>query len=58
MEAGDQLHAARFTPEESASDVNLIGGWLGPRASLDASQKRKISCLWRELTYESSVQHK
>jgi hypothetical protein len=32
-----------FTPGEKATDTHLIGGWLGPRASLDIVVKRKKS---------------
>jgi hypothetical protein len=32
----------RFTPRERASATHPIGGWLGPRAILDAVVKRKI----------------
>jgi hypothetical protein len=33
----------RFTPRERALDTHWIGGWLGPRAGLDAVVRRKIS---------------
>jgi hypothetical protein len=33
----------RFTPRERASGSHWIGAWLGPRASLDAVVKRKIT---------------
>jgi hypothetical protein len=29
-------------PGEGALSIHLIGGWVGPRASLDAVGKRKI----------------
>jgi hypothetical protein len=32
----------RFTPRERAPATNCIGGWVGPRAVLDAVVKRKI----------------
>jgi hypothetical protein len=32
----------RFTPSEIAAGNDLIGGWLGPKSSLDAVKKRKI----------------
>jgi hypothetical protein len=32
----------RFTPRERAPDIHWIGGWVGPRAVLDAVVKRKI----------------
>jgi hypothetical protein len=32
-----------FTPTERVSDTHWIGGWVYPRASLDAVEKRKIS---------------
>jgi len=31
-----------FTPRERAPDTHWIGGWVGPRTSLDAFVKRKI----------------
>jgi hypothetical protein len=31
-----------LTPEERAPGTHWIGGWVGPRAGLDAVQKRKI----------------
>jgi len=31
-----------FTPRERAADNHWIGGWVGPRDSLDAEAKRKI----------------
>jgi hypothetical protein len=32
-----------FTPGESAPSAHLVGGWVGHTASLNASEKRKIS---------------
>jgi hypothetical protein len=32
----------RFTPRERATGTHWIGGWVGPRAVLDAVMKRKI----------------
>jgi hypothetical protein len=32
----------RFTPKERAPGTPWIGGWVGPRAVLDAVVKRKI----------------
>jgi hypothetical protein len=32
----------RFTPRERALGTHWIGGWMGPRAVLDAVVKRKI----------------
>jgi hypothetical protein len=29
----------RFTPTEKASGTHWIGGWVGPRAGLDAVEK-------------------
>jgi hypothetical protein len=34
--------SGHFTPVEIAPDANWIGGWVGPRVSLDAVQKRNI----------------
>jgi hypothetical protein len=35
-------HPGRFTPRERAPGTYWIGGWVGPRAGLDAVVKRKI----------------
>jgi hypothetical protein len=32
----------RITPKERAPGTHWIGGWVGPRAVLDAVMKRKI----------------
>jgi len=34
--------SGRFTPWERAPATNWRGGWVGPRAGLDAVVKRKI----------------
>jgi hypothetical protein len=36
------LRPGRFTSRERAPDTHWIGGWVGPRAVLDAVVKRKI----------------
>jgi hypothetical protein len=38
----------RFTPMERSRDTYWIGGWVGPRAVLDAVVKRKIPSPRRE----------
>jgi hypothetical protein len=38
----------RFTHKEKTPGSHWIGGWLGPRAVLDAVVKRKIPSLRRE----------
>jgi hypothetical protein len=38
----------RFTPKEKAAGTHRIGGWVGPRAVLDAMVKRKIPSPRRE----------
>jgi hypothetical protein len=38
----------RFTPRERAPGTHWIGGWVGPRAVLDAVVKRKIPSPRRE----------
>jgi hypothetical protein len=34
--------SCRFTPEERAPDTHWIGGWVSPRAGLNAVEKRKV----------------
>jgi hypothetical protein len=41
----------RFTPREGDSGTNWIGGWVGPRAGLDAVAKRKILNPSRDLEH-------
>jgi hypothetical protein len=41
-------HPGRFTPRERAPGTQCIGGWLGPRAVLDAVVKKKIPSFRRE----------
>jgi hypothetical protein len=38
----------RFNPRERARGTHWIGGWVGPRAVLDAVVKRKITSPRRE----------
>jgi hypothetical protein len=38
----------RFTPGERTPGTHCAGGWVGPRADLDAEAGRKILCLYRE----------
>jgi hypothetical protein len=45
---GDEESASRpgrFTPRERVRGSHWIGGWMGPRAVLDAVVKRKIPSL-------------
>jgi hypothetical protein len=45
IEAGDQLHDLATLPLEEYSQHPLnVKSWVGPRASLDALEKREISC--------------
>jgi hypothetical protein len=34
----------RFTPRESTPGTHCTGGWVGPRAGLDAGARRKTLC--------------
>jgi hypothetical protein len=45
----------RFTPRETAPDTHWIGGWVDPRAVLDAVVKRKIPSPHRELNPRSPI---
>jgi hypothetical protein len=38
----------RFTPKERAPGTHCMGGWMGPRAVLNAVVKRKIPSLRQE----------
>jgi hypothetical protein len=40
---------SRFTPGEGTSDTHKMGGWVGPRAGLDAVTKRETLSPCREL---------
>jgi hypothetical protein len=43
MEVSGQLHTlAALTPRERVPDTHWIEGWMSPRISLDAIDKRKI----------------
>jgi len=49
MEVSDQLHApAALPPGKEPPGTHWIGGWVGPRAVLDAVEKRKIPSPRRE----------
>jgi hypothetical protein len=39
----------RFTPRERSPDTHWIGGWMSPRAGLDAVETRKIPSPRRDL---------
>jgi hypothetical protein len=42
---GDELSASRtfcFTPGDTTPSTHCIGGWVGPRSGLDATEKRKF----------------
>jgi len=43
-----------FTPRERAPGTHWIGGWVVPRAGLDAMVKRKIPSSCRDLNPHSS----
>jgi hypothetical protein len=45
----------RFTPRERAPGTHWIGGWIGPRAVLDAVMKRKIPSPRRESNPRTQV---
>jgi hypothetical protein len=44
----------RFTPGERAPDTHWIGGWVGPRAVLDAVV-RKIPSFRRESNHRTPI---
>jgi hypothetical protein len=48
MGVSSQHHApAALTPGERDPGTHYIGGWVGPRAGLDAEVRGKILCLCR-----------
>jgi hypothetical protein len=50
MEVSGQHHApAALYPGERTPGTHWTGGWVGPRADLDAKARRKILCLCRGL---------
>jgi hypothetical protein len=60
MEVGGQLKAPPGLPPPfpeggKASGAHWMGGWERPRTDLDAVEKRKMSCLSRELNSDSSA---
>jgi hypothetical protein len=46
-----------FTPRERAPDTHWIGGWVGPRAVLNAVVKRKIPSPRRESNSRTPIVH-
>jgi hypothetical protein len=48
-------HLGRFTPRERAPPTHWIGGWVGPRAVLDAVVKRKIPSPRRESNHRTPI---
>jgi hypothetical protein len=58
MEVSGQLHApAALPPRERAPGTHWIGGWVGPRAVLDAVVKRKIPGPRRESNPRIPIVH-
>jgi hypothetical protein len=55
MEVSGQLHAPAAYPRERAPRTHWIGGWMGPRAVLDAVVKKIISSPRRELNPRSPI---
>jgi hypothetical protein len=45
-------HPGLFTPRERAPGAHWIGGWVGPRAVLDAVVKKKFQAPAGNLTLE------
>jgi hypothetical protein len=44
-------------PQGKSRWYPLVGGWVGPRAVLDAVVKRKISSLLRESNPRNPIRH-
>jgi hypothetical protein len=47
-------HPGRFTPRERAPGTHGIGGWVVPRAGLDAEVRRKIPSPYRDSNSKST----
>jgi hypothetical protein len=57
---GGEWSASRsghFTPKERGRGTHSIGGWVGPRAVLDAMVKRKIPRLRRKSNSRTPIVH-
>jgi hypothetical protein len=48
MEMSGKLHAPAALPLENLSNIYWKRGWVSPRAGLESSKKRNISCLVQE----------
>ena len=48
-------HCTNLTVLQTATRTHWIGGWVGPRSSLDVLEERKISCPCWELNPRSST---
>jgi hypothetical protein len=56
MEVSGQLHTpAVLPPRERVTSIHWIGGWVDPRAVLDAVVKRKIPSPCRESKPRSPI---
>jgi hypothetical protein len=51
MEVNGQLHGPELNSGETAPSTHCTGGWMGPKAILDAVENRKISSPYRESNY-------
>jgi hypothetical protein len=50
MEMSGQFHAPTALPRVTAPSTHCTGGWVGPRAAPDVTEKRNISCPCRGAT--------
>jgi hypothetical protein len=58
MRVSGQLGALGVLPPgDIIRSIHYVGGWVGPRAGLEAVKEKYISCLCRETNPESSVVH-
>jgi len=59
MGVGGQLHAPATLPLGRELSTHLIGGWVGPTASLNVLENRYIFCPARieTLDYPAQVSH-